>query len=110
MHRIIIELSRQVKRRILIGGLEEGVERFRNYTIDELNVFLFAWANRSIYAAERATLESIKSVLDEIDNKEWCEAARRPLFGLPERIMDKVIPKGVNTSKWYATMKDTFGK
>jgi len=98
------------KRRILIGGLEEGVERFRHYTIDELNVSLFAWANRSIYAAERATLESIKTMLDEIEDKEWYEAARKPLFGLPERIMDKVIPKGVNISEWYATMKDTFGK
>ena len=98
------------KRLILIRGLDQAVERFRNATIDEINLFLFAWAYKSIYAAEKHTLESIKEMLEGIDNKEWYAAARKPLFGLPERIKEKDIPSDVNISQWYNDMKDTYGE
>jgi len=98
------------KRLILIGGQDKAVEKFRNVTIDEINLFLFAWAYKSIYAAEKHTLESIKKTLDGIDNKEWCEAARKPLFGMPGRIKEKSIPSDINVSQWYNDMKDKYGE
>ena len=97
------------KRLILIGGQDKAVEKFRNVTIGEINLFLFACAYKSIYAAEKQTLESIKKMLEGVDNKEWCEAARKPLFGMPERIKEKKIPSGINISQWYKDMKDKYG-
>jgi hypothetical protein len=98
------------KRLILIGGQDKAVEKFRNVTIDDINLFLFAWAYKSIYAAEKHTLESIKKTLDGIDDKERCEAARKPLFGMPERIKEKKIPSDINISQWYKDMKDKYGE
>jgi hypothetical protein len=98
------------KRLILIGGQDKAVEKFREVTIDEINLFLFAWAYKSIYAAEKHTLESIKKMLEGIDNKEWCEAARKPLFGMPERIKFKNTPSDINISQWYKDMKDKYGE
>jgi hypothetical protein len=98
------------KRIILIGGQDKTVEKFRDVTVDEISLFLFAWAYKSIYAAEKHTLESIQIMLEGIDNKKWCEAARKPLFGMSGRIKEKKIPSDTNISQWHKDMKDKYGE
>lgn len=103
---VLVPLS---KRFLLIGGLEDSVEEFRKATIDEINLFLFAWTYDSIYAAEKDTLESLKAMLDTVDDEVFIDTAKKPLFGLPERIKEKDIPVGLNTNEWWEQIKNSYG-
>lgn len=105
----IVPLSKQ---HVLVGGLQEGVEEARSWTIDQMNAFLAAWAEKSIFAAERSDLEIVKSDLEgsgSVGSDEWCEAARKPFFGLPERIYSRGPPCGGDLSDWWEQVKLAFG-
>jgi len=105
----IVPLSKQ---HVLIGGLQEAVDEGRTWTIDQVNAFLAAWAEKSIFAPDRRDLEIVKSDLEgtgSIGSDEWCEAARKPFFGLPERIYSMQPPSGEALSEWWEQAKAAFG-
>lgn len=105
----IVPLSKQ---HVLIGGLQEAVDEARSWTIDQVNAFLAGWADKSIFAPERSDLEIVKSDLEgagSVGSDEWCEAARKPFFGLPERIYLRHPPCGEDLSDWWEQVKLAFG-
>lgn len=105
----IVPLSKQ---HVLVGGLQEAVIEVRSWTVDQVNAFLAAWAEKSIFAAERSDLEIVKSDLEGeggVGPDEWCEAARKPFFGLPERIYLRQPPSGEELSDWWEQVKLVFG-
>lgn len=100
------------KHHILIGGLLEAVEQWRTVDIDQLNVFLAAWAEKSIFAADCTDLEVVKLLLggsERIQSEEWLDAARRPFFGLPDRMYLRQPPSGEALRSWWDEIKDSFG-
>lgn len=106
----IVPLS---KNRLLIGGLRDAVENYGYTTAEQLNLFLAAWAEQFIFAADTDTLENVKKHLEgkgDIVTKEWCEQARKPFGGMAERIKSKKIPSEINISQWWEDMKNSYGK
>lgn len=109
-HVVLVPLS---KRRILFGGSADAVEGWRGVPVDLINLVLAAWAERQIFAADRETLETLLRNLrgeGEFGPREYCEAARKPLFGLPERSSSTPIPEGVDTSKFWEDLKGSYGQ
>lgn len=105
----IVPLS---KKHVLVGGLQEAVNEARSWTIDQVNAFLAAWAEKSIFAADRSDLESIKANLEgdgTVGSNEWCEVARKPFFGLPDRIYSRQPPSSERLSDWWEEVKAEFG-
>ena len=105
----IVPLSKQ---HVLVGGLQEAVDEARSWTINQVNAFLAAWAEKSIFAPDRADLEIVKSDLEgagSVHSDEWCEAARKPFFGLPDRIYSRKPPSGEDLSNWWEQVKLMFG-
>ena len=105
----IVPLSKQ---HVLVGGLQEAVDEGRSWTIDQMNAFLAAWAEKSVFAPDRRDLEIVKSDLEgagSVGSDEWYEAARKPFFGLPERIYSKQPPSGEALSEWWEQVKGAFG-
>jgi len=100
------------KQHVLVGGLQEPVDEARSWTIDQVNAFLAAWAEKSIFASELNDLEIVKSDLEgagSVGSDEWCEAARKPFFGLSDRIYSRKPPSGKNLSDWWEEVKAVFG-
>jgi len=101
------------KSRILFGGLPEDIYPFFDWSVSDINLHLTANADRRIFAADRATLESIVRELTgcgEPRNPEWMEAARKPHFGLPERMRSTPIPESAESHEFYESMKGAYGK
>jgi hypothetical protein len=107
---LLVPLS---KKRVLFGGKLEVVEKCSSFSAREVNFCLAAWAERNIYAADKRTLESV--VVDlrgegvTAGPSELLEAARKPLFGLPERSAARPIPKDVDTDVFWREYTDSFG-
>jgi hypothetical protein len=107
-----IEAGRQVtivplsKHRVLFGGSQEAVDRW-NIPVADLNSFLAGCAERSIFAADSNSLETVARMLR--GEGEWCEAARRPFFGFVDYLRDQPIPDDAEVSQWWSQMKDSFG-
>ena len=72
----IVPLS---KHRVMFGGSEKAIAHW-DIPADELNAILAGYAERSIFAADRATLERVAQQLrgENGHSPEWCAAARRP--------------------------------
>lgn len=107
---IVVPLS---KDRVLIGGLKEAIEGWGNFTVEQLNTFLAGWAERSIFAVDTDILENVKKNLEGkgvVETEEWCEQARKPFFGLPERIKTRKPPSDIETSLWWENLKDGYGQ
>ncbi len=105
----IVPLS---KKHVLVGGLQEAVDEARSWTIDQVNAFLAAWAEKSIFAADRSDLEIIKANLEgdgTVGSNEWCENARKPFFGLPDRIYSRQPPSSERLLDWWEEVKAEFG-
>ncbi len=100
------------KKHILIGGVQEAVDEARSWTIDQVNAFLAAWAEKSIFAANQNDLEIIKENLEGngiIGTNEWCENARKPFFGLIDRIYSRQPPSSEHLADWWKEIKAEFG-
>jgi hypothetical protein len=105
----IVPLS---KHRVLFGGNQEAVNRF-DIPAENLNCFLSACAERSIFAAESKCLETVAQNLrgeGSIDSTEWCNAARRPFFGFTDRLKDRRVPPDFDVSKWWNQIKESYGE
>jgi len=105
----VVPLSKQ---HVLIGGLPEAVSQWEGVTIEQLNAFLAAWAEKSVFAGERHDLEIVKADLEgsgTVGEEEWCEAARKPFFGLPERMYSRQPPSGAALYEWWERVKASFG-
>jgi len=98
----IVPLSKQ---HVLIGGLMEDVEEARSWTIEQVNAFLAAWAEKSIFAADRSDLEIVKADLEGEGNI----GPRKPFLGLSERIYSKQPPPSEDLSDWWEKVKTEFG-
>lgn len=100
------------KHRVLFGGHEDAIERC-DVSSEVLNAFLAGWAERSIFAAINEPLRLIIHNLGSNGNfvsPEWCTNARRPFFGINERLGDREIPPGLNVSNWWNAVKDSYGQ
>lgn len=109
----LIVLVPLTNRRILLGGLGRAVEECHTWSASSINSFLAAWADRGIFAADRETLNAVVRDLrgeGEIEDQMWCKAARKPLFGLPDRIAAMSIPESVDVGEFYQSMKDLYGR
>ena len=98
--------------RIVFGGSREALDTLSEVNVRAINLFLAAWAEKRIYAANSSTLLDLaKELRGEGTNQDhrWLEAARKPLFGLPERAASTAIPPeavGVDT---FGVMKRRYG-
>ncbi|MBN2331062.1 MAG: DUF4238 domain-containing protein [Candidatus Aenigmarchaeota archaeon] len=100
------------KHHIIFGGRQEATERCRNLTLGQVNTFLAAWADKSIFAADRDTLEYVKLNLEgngTIGTEQWCEAARKPFFGCSDRIQITQFPSQQDLSTWWEQLKSSYG-
>jgi hypothetical protein len=101
------------KKRVLFGGKSEVLEKCRGFSAHEVNFCLVAWSERDIYAADRRTLEFVVADLRGegviAGPSELLEAARKPLFGLPERSAANPIPNGVDTDMFWHEFANSFG-
>lgn len=101
------------KRHILFGGHQEALERYRNSTLGQINAFLAAWADKSIFAADRNTLEAVKLNLEgegTVGTDQWCEVARKPFFGSSDRIQPTQFPSKQDLSTWWEQLKSSYGE
>ena len=97
---------------MLFGGQQEAVDRC-NFRIEELNTFLAGYAERSVFAADSASLEIVSRNLRGeglIGTPEWCANARRPFFGFSDRVKDSQLPADLDTSQWWKQTKDSYGE
>lgn len=101
------------KRHILFGGRQKAVERCRDFTLGQVNAFLAACAGKSIFAADRDTLEAVKLNLEgrgTVGTDQWCEAARKPFFGSSDRIQIARFPSKQELSTWWKQLKSGYGE
>lgn len=101
------------KKRVLFGGSLEMVEKCGGLSIRDINFCLGAWAERHIYAADKQTLKDIATDLRGegivAGPPEVLEAARKPLFGLPERATTNPVPESIDLDKFWEALKNSFG-
>lgn len=99
--------------RILFGGLREDIYPLFVWPVSDINLHLAAKADRSIFAADPTTLKSIvRALTTDGDGRtsKWREAARKPHFGLPERILAGPMPDAADTHEFYESMKSAYGE
>jgi hypothetical protein len=101
------------KKRVLFGGKSEVVDKCGGFSARDVNFCLAAWAEREVYAAERRTLEFVLADLRGegiiAGPSELLEAARKPLFGLPERSAAHPVAKDVDTGAFWREHASSFG-
>lgn len=105
----IVPLS---KHRVLFGGTEEALAHW-NVPVDVLNVFLAGWAERSIFAADSSSLETVVRNLrgeGAIADPQWCDAARRPFFGFVDRLKDRPSLTDFDRAQWRNQIEDLYGR
>jgi hypothetical protein len=95
------------KRRVLFAGSGEAVDRW-DIPAESLNLWLAAYADRSVFAANSKCLERIAEHL-RVDCA-WSRAARHPFFGFLDRLPDQKIPSDVDVSQWWDGVKDSYGR
>jgi hypothetical protein len=108
---VIVPIS---KRRIIFGGTVEALQPWGQVSIDLINMILGAHAERHIFAADKDTLLILANNLrgeGEFGPSEFCEAARKPLFGLPERLVSACRSNtgDLDASKAWKALKDSYG-
>lgn len=106
---VLVPLS---KHRILFGGTREAVERCGDMPVAHMNAFLAAWAERSIFASDAATLhEVVRHLKGEVPGSDpaWCEAARKPLFALREGAASRRPPPGLDLHEFWEGVKSRYG-
>ena len=102
---LLVPISRK---RIAICGSTASVEMFRQASLLDINLFLAAWAEDRVYAADRQTLEQLAATLSSADGSyrpEFLEAARQPLFGLPTRMAKRPPPSDIEASTIFEDLK-----
>lgn len=77
------------KTQILIGGGRTALQQIRAMGVEQVNLFLAAWANRLIYAESVPTLERVA-----IQLRAAGEPATLPFFGLIQRMETSRPPPG----------------
>jgi hypothetical protein len=104
----IVPLS---KHRVLFGGSEKAVAHWR-IPVDDLNAILAGYAERSIFAADRATLERVVQHIrgEKPHSQDWCAAARRPFFGFLDQLKDMKSPDSSGVTQWFKQLKDGYGE
>lgn len=100
---VIAPISRSVA---LIGGAELPCS-FPPDLITRLNLRLLASSLSRTYAADREYLEYIVRPLSA--DTAWAHAARKPLGGLPERILKTRSPVGCEAEVFWRLVKDRLG-
>jgi Protein of unknown function (DUF4238) len=107
---LLVPLS---KKRILFGGTAETIEKCCQLSVREINFSLAAWSERHVFAADKKTLQHLAADLYGTGiisgPSEVLEAARKPFFGLSERIHTNPVPKNVDVNKFWKSLKDSFG-
>jgi hypothetical protein len=108
---VIVPIS---KRRIIFGGTVQALQPWGQVSVDLINMILGAHAERHIFAADKDTLSILANNLrgeGEFGPDEFCEAARKPLFGLPDRVISACRSNTgkVDTSKAWKALKDSYG-
>ena len=106
---LLVPLSRRM---ILYGGHQQAINHARSFELGQVNAFLGAFAGKSIFAAERATLEAVKRTLEghgDYGTDRWCEAARKPYFGCAERIQRTKFPDRQSISIWWQQLEANYG-
>jgi hypothetical protein len=108
---VIVPLS---KRRIILGGFSESLAPWASVSVEYINLLLGAWAEKHIFAADRDTLQILARNLrgeGEFESGAFLEAALKPLFGLPDRILNAYrSDKGtIDISKAWESLKDSYG-
>jgi hypothetical protein len=104
----IVPLS---KHRVMFGGSEKAIAHW-DIRADDLNAILAGYAQRSIFAADGATLERLAQHLrgENGHSPEWCAAARSPFFGFLDRLKDMKAPETPEVSQWFKQFKDSYGE
>ncbi len=107
---LLVPLS---SKRILFGGLAEAAERCRELSVREINFSLAAWAERHVFAADKQTLTDIRTDLRGegiiLGPQEVLDAARKSLFGLPERVRTNPVPANIDIDSFWKSLKDSHG-
>lgn len=107
---LLVPLS---KKRILFGGTKELLDKCSDYSVRHINFSLAAWSERSIFAADRKTLKNL--IIDLKGEgiiagpQEILEAARKPFFGLLERVQSNPVPSYEELDKFMESLKNSFG-
>jgi hypothetical protein len=104
----IVPLS---KHRVMFGGSEKAIAHW-DISADDLNAILAGYAERSIFAADRATLERVVQHLHEEKghSPEWRGAAHRPFFGFLDWLQDMKAPDSLEISQWLNQHKESYGE
>lgn len=86
---VIVPLSRNT---VLYGGGDDAIGKMRGARPADLNFFLTAWAHHHIFAGTNNTLKNIQESLSENSEypQEQVALARKPLYGLPDRIRERI--------------------
>jgi hypothetical protein len=102
----IVPLS---KNRVIFGGSEKAIVHW-DIPADDLNAILAGYAERSIFAADRDTLERVAHQLrgGNGHSPEWSAAARLPFFGFLDRLKDMKAPESPEI--WFKHLKDSYGE
>jgi hypothetical protein len=105
---VIVPLS---KHRVLIGGDAKNLDDWQ-LPIDRMNLVLAAYADRSVFCADKAVLEVMVNDLlgnnPEL-NSAWCEDARLPFCGFLHGLKNQEYPVNIDLSKWMDELKNSFG-
>lgn len=99
-------------RRVLFGGLEQDIDKCRNWDSRLVNVFLAGWAVRHIFSRDRRALHEIIEDLSGkgiVVDQNWCAGARRPLLGMLDRIKSQPSPSEDQVNELDERMKEAFG-
>jgi hypothetical protein len=100
---------------VLIGGVRDAIERMRDATPMHFNFFSTAYAHRSVFAGDREMLEMVMASLSDMSPfpAESVIAARKPLFGAPERIRERTkrspMPEGFDFNGSLRDHIESFG-
>ncbi|MGD0140831.1 MAG: DUF4238 domain-containing protein [Tepidisphaeraceae bacterium] len=109
---VLVPMSSDV---VLIGGARTAIENMRETTAAQFNFFFAGYANRSIFASDRSTLEKLTLLLsdDSPFPRQMVEAARQPFFGAPERLREQMqsdpMPKGFDFGEALRQHSASFG-
>ena len=109
---VVVPMSSKV---VVVGGARDAIEQMHYTTPTQINFFLAAYAYRSIFAGELATLEAVKASLSNESSfsAELIDAARKPLFGAPERMRRRMkcspMPVGFDSRAAMRRQIESFG-
>lgn len=110
---VVVLLSRDT---VLYGGGDEAIERMRHARVSDLNFFLAAWARRHIFVSTTETLERVRNSMSERSEyaAETVAEARKPLFGVSERIRERMavgeVPNDFDFGRALQEMHEGYGR